>query len=70
VTGILAARHGITVQLQPTRPHGVTAVVRLHAGLLVVEEPPAPHILLEPRPQARQRALAPPAAAVEAGPVR
>jgi signal transduction histidine kinase len=41
VAGILAARHGIAVTLQPTRPGGVTAVVRIPARLLVFEEPPA-----------------------------
>src|SRR5918995_188 len=40
VTAILAARHGITVKLQPTPGIGVTAVVRLPTGLLVRDDAP------------------------------
>jgi signal transduction histidine kinase len=49
VTGILAARHGITVKLQPTLPTGVTAVVRLPARLLVVSDKPGARVPLAAR---------------------
>jgi len=57
VTAILAARHGITVKLQPTPGIGVTAVVRLPTGLLVRDD--APTTLQRARPPRLARLSSP-----------
>jgi signal transduction histidine kinase len=53
VAGNLAARHGITIRLDPTPGHGITASIVLPPSLLAIEHPTGDAVAAPPTPAPR-----------------